>query len=189
MGSVLGDAFLPEKAFSDLFGTARVLLRDKVTEEAMIVPTLAFAAAGFPAELWKELLIAGRAENDSDPMLSEAARGLYNHISKDFAGSSLDWSYLAREFSDFYSARPVTVVDGVVLLRRESVWVESIYESPVGGVPCEVAISVLQGSKTPSPETVAEAYRHALSEDGVPWIEESSSPIRTEHLVSKGNPR
>lgn len=170
-----------------------MLLREGVSEEEIMFPTIAFAAAGGAASAWRELLATAWSGECRRSSLSDLAGGLYDYLTgppwvKEWlsAAEVNCWSFISNEFMDYYAVLPLAVVDGVVLLLREPVQVGFLYESQDAELPCETTLSILQGPKRPPPELVAKTYRSALSKDGIPWSEEYLWPTKTEHRVSEG---
>jgi hypothetical protein len=108
----------PEERFAELFKAARVLLRESVTEEDQIYPTLALAN-----ELGQHVV---DFVEEKERLVSAYKNG---------AGS---WDEAVNWFSwEHASIRPVGVVDGVVILERIPVHVH-VRNYPIADVDIPV---------------------------------------------------
>jgi hypothetical protein len=163
MGGLPESAMIEER-FCELFRAARLLLREGVTEEERIVPTLAFA-------------------NDIRLMWSLAAEKERLAAAWDDTG---DWERAVEMFAwQHASIRPVEVSDGVLVLERLPVYVyvhDPVYvcdwdAEPNAGTQTrmledrDVVIAVYRHSRLPGPEGVAALYEATLSAIRVPYEE------------------
>lgn len=145
----------PEERFKELFIAARVLFREKVKAEEKIVPTLAFAAevsAGISARV-----------RDKESVVSAPG-------APSFRSEAVSWfTYRSG------GARPIKVVDGVVLLERSLRVVVSNYARACWHG--EFAADDLNRSwralidaslyrSPPAPEQVSRVYENTLSRGG-----------------------
>jgi hypothetical protein len=146
----------PEERFAELFEAARVLLREGVTEEDQIYPTLAFA--------------------------NELGQGVVNFVEeKDrlvsaYSSDADSWDEAVDWFSRKHaSMRPVGVVDGVLYLERIPVRVQ-VHNYPIADVvvPRLVTISVFPHRRSATPEQVAALYDERLSSAGIPHEQSAS---------------
>jgi hypothetical protein len=138
----------PEERFEELFKVARVLLKEGVTEEAQIIPSLAFANEIGQRVLdlidMKERLVAVQ----EDPKA---------------------WRVEAEKFTQKHPGlRPIRVVDGIVILERlpVSVHIHS-YPGTEDEAPREVAVTLYPHPRLASPEHVAAFYEKTLSIAGI----------------------
>ena len=146
----------PVERFAELFEAARVLLREGVTEEDQIYPTLAFA--------------------------NELGQGVVNFVEeKDrlvsaYSSDADSWDEAVDWFSRKHaSMRPVGVVDGVLNLERIPVRVQ-VHNYPIADVvvPRVVTISVFPYRRSATPEQVAALYDERLSSAGIPHEQSAS---------------
>jgi hypothetical protein len=151
---------LIEERFGELFEAARMLLRERVTEEEQIIPTLAFA-------------------NDVQLLWSLEAEKKRLIATK---GDPKAWEREAEMFAwEHASLRPVRLVNGILLLERVPVYVyvhNPVYEGEWDAKPTareyarvlwdtDVVLAVYPHPRPVSPEHVAELYRRTLSAIGV----------------------
>src|SRR5215217_38156 len=134
----------PEERFADLFKAARVLLKEGITEEDQIYPTLAFTN-----ELGKGLV----------DFIEEKER-----LVSAWEDGSDSWAEAVDEFSWRHpNIRPVKVMDGVVILERVPVDVR-IHNYPIQevDVPRVVVLAVYPHKRPPTLEQVASRYDKEL---------------------------
>jgi len=130
-----------------------VLLSKGVTEEEIIVPTLAFASAVDYG--------IGRARIDREQLAASWGKN--------------NWKYAALWFShDYESLIPLGFVDGVLLLRRATTIVELAYPERDAKMPHLAYIMVFESPKTPTPKHVAEVYEETLTANTSPGMVETT---------------
>ncbi len=136
----------------ELFHAARVLLREEVDDNDLIIPTLAFAARASVA----------------DPPWLVQLKDLFLNA----GGSSEAWESLWRLFIDtFYTLQPDRIVDGVPILRRVDLYVRVFFDSgpakPKARVVKEIYIDAY--SRSVKPHDVKAKYEKSLKMAGIPW--------------------
>lgn len=133
----------PEERFAELFKAARVLLEERIDEEDLIYPTLAYAN-----ELGQEIL---EFKEEASMLVS------------DWNGADRE-SAVERFLQRHDGMAPVEVVDGAVILR----WIPvdggvSMYPIPDEEIPEEVTIRILSHTRRLEPEHIASVYESILS--------------------------
>jgi hypothetical protein len=133
----------PEERFGELFKAARVLLRERIADEDLIYPTLAYAN-----ELGQEIL----EFKEEASMLASAWNGG-------------DQEPAVKRFLQRHDGMvPIDVVDGVVILS----WIPvdggvRMYPIPDEEIPEEVTIRILPHTRRLEPEHIASVYESILS--------------------------
>jgi hypothetical protein len=159
-------ALPPERQLEALFEAARVLLKEGISEEDRVFPTLAFANA--IGEGYVDLV-------DGKDRLFTAQQ------------SPQCWETEADKFIQACPRfRPVDVVDGVLILERLPVSVKIIdFMHPEIVMPKAVTLEVIPSSRMAKPQHVASLYRKVLSAAGIPCTERRRGPLNfdfTEHI-------
>jgi hypothetical protein len=136
---------LPQDEFKELFGAAKTLFKRGITEEDLIIPTLAFAnrASALP-----ELKTLG----DQFAQIEDRS-ALREQFSTDF-------------YQRFRGLIPATVLDEVFVLRRVPMFLNAVKYSGTTVVK-EVVIDVFMRSV--KPKDVAEHYGRWLVEEGITY--------------------
>jgi hypothetical protein len=174
---------LIEERFDELFEAARMLLREGVSEEERIVPTLAFAnnvRVMWPLTAEKERLLA--AWGDPEAWEREAEMFAWRHT----------------------RLRPIEIVDGIPVLEQLPVYVyihNPVYVGAWDAEPTEdeharalwdmeVVVAVYPHPRPASRELVADLYERTLSAAGVSCEESRKSRMgsmrveyREDHLL------
>jgi hypothetical protein len=149
----------PEQRFEVLFEAARVLLKEGVGHEDLVIPTLAFA----------------NGVGEGYIALADARRRLLavEHGSK-------RWEAAVDEFVQACPTfRPVDVVDGVVMLERLPVSVEvRNYAHPRIVIPKIVTLEIGPSFRMVKPEHVAALYERVLTSAGIPCTEGLQGAMR-----------
>jgi hypothetical protein len=158
----------PEQRFEALFEAAQVLLKEDVSHEDLVIPTLAFAngvGEGYVdlANAQQRLLAA---EQGSDRWEVEV-------------------DGFVRACPTF---RPIGVVDGVVMLERLPVSVKvHNYAHPHIVMPKTVTLKVGPSFRMVKPEHVAALYERVLTSEGIPCTEGLQGAMRWEFNTSAGH--
>jgi hypothetical protein len=136
-------ALPPEEVFDKLFRAARVLFANHVTEEDLIIPTLAFVnrASALP-ELQTVRDRFAKIENSLE---------FREQFSNDF-------------YQRFKGLVPVSVSDGILVLRRVPIYMD-VAMYPGSTVIKEIVIDVFRRSVKPG--EVAEHYERLLMQQGL----------------------
>jgi hypothetical protein len=138
-----------EELFGEVFRAARVMLDENITDEELIIPTLAFAnqASGLP-----EL----QAVKDS---FAETAddHGRREEFLRDFR-------------QRFKGLEPRCLSDGVLILESKRLSPE-VFRYPNTPILKEIEIDVFMRSV--KPQEVADCYKLELEQEGVPYDESS----------------
>jgi hypothetical protein len=142
----------PEERFAELFKAARTLLKEGITEEDRIYPTLAFAnelGQGVEVVEQKERLVSA------------------------WEGNSDTWTDAVGAFSRRWtSIRPVEGVDGVVVLERVPMSLR-IDNYPIQDVevPRVIVLTIYPHTKPPTLEQIAAHYASELTAADIPHAE------------------
>jgi hypothetical protein len=142
----------PEERFAEVFKAARTILKEDITEEDRIYPTLAFAN-----ELGQRVEIIEQKER----------------LVSAWEDGSDAWTDAVGEFSRRWrSIRPVEVVDGVVLLERVPMSVR-IDNYPIQDVevPRVIVLTIYPHTKPPTLEEIAARYDSELTAADIPHAE------------------
>jgi hypothetical protein len=149
----------PEQRFEALFEAARVLLKEDVAHEDLVIPTLAFA----------------NGVGEGYVALADTRRRLLK-----VEQGSEQWEVEVDGFLRACPAfRPVGVVDRVVMLERLPVSVEIIdYAHPNIVMPKMVTLEVGPSFRMAKPEHVAALYERVLTSAGIPCTESLEGAMR-----------
>jgi hypothetical protein len=157
-----------EEGFGELFKAARVLLREGITEEDQIFPTLAFA-----------FRTVGGRDPDLDPRDPDPLDHLdydYKRLVKEEGCET--WEREADRFVSLYgSLRPVQIIDDILILKMLPVGI-TICNDFGTETPREVHITVYSRRQSPNPENVASLYEERLSDANIPHGEVYTGGMR-----------
>jgi hypothetical protein len=139
-----------EQRFEALFKAARLLLREDISEEDQVVPTLAFAAE------------IGRTDSNLVDVTERLAAAQVSHKR---------WAAASEKFVLAHpNLRPVRVAQGVLVLEWIPVSVEVIdYSHPKIVMPKMVVIKVHPHRRMADPEHVGALYEKTLSAKGTAY--------------------